>query len=230
MSVAPVITRGLGSPANAVAAATGGGLAAATWALGHVRGARKPLHPQGKVMLGSLTTGLTDERTGCHWLDDPAEYDDVIVRTSRAVGLPAPLPDIRGLAFRLRLRHGPADVLLASTGMGPLSRFALIARRTSGGPLTSLLPYRSPTGPILLGARPDGEAGFDLLWATLAGGWRRFGHLAVGSQQAPDQRIRFDPVRNVPPGLRQYDWIERLRGPAYVTARRVSAAVPSGIP
>lgn len=212
-----------GSPPKAVATLAGSGLAAATWALGHVRGGSKPLHPQGKILFGTLTTGLTDERTGARWLDESAVYADVIVRTSRAVGLPPPLPDIRGLAFRLSLPQGRADVLLASTGMGPLSRFALVARRTSGGPLTSLLPYRSPNGPILLGARPDDDTGFDLLWATLAGGWRRFGYLDVSTREAPDQRIRFDPVRNVPPGLRQYDWVERLREPAYVTARRVSA-------
>lgn len=210
------------SATESLATVAGRGLAAGTWALARVRGASKPLHPKGKVLLGTLTTGLADESTGVAWLDHDVEHPGVIVRTSRAVGLPAPVPDIRGLAFRVPSPGRPADILLASTGLGLVSRFVLTARRESGGPLSSLLPYRSPDGPLLLGARSDGGTGFDLLWASLAGGWRRFGHLAVGGQEAPDQPIRFDPVHNVPPGLRQYAWVERLRSPAYATARRTS--------
>jgi hypothetical protein len=37
--------------------------------------------------------------------------------------------------------------------------------------------------------------------------------------------VSFDPVRNVLPGLAPYDWVRRLREPAYLTARRSRSGV-----
>jgi hypothetical protein len=57
-------------------------------------------------------------RWGVPWLDDPGT-DVGIVRFSRAAGLPAPVPDVLGLALRLGAAGRQHDLLLATTGMRP---------------------------------------------------------------------------------------------------------------
>jgi hypothetical protein len=152
----------------------------------------------------------------------------VVVRTSRAVGLPASLPDIHGLALRiLDAGRGPGDVLLASTGASTLGRFLLTwSVQTDAWPFTTLLPYRSPSGPVLLAARRDGTHGYAVSWARPTGPWHRFGSLVVGREH-PDQEISFDPVLHRVPGLEQYPAVVRLREPAYRRARRSRSAAES---
>lgn len=201
------------------AASVGGAaLAGATRVVAAVRPADKPLHPRGEVSGGRLRRTGGDQRTGVAWLDEPGD-DDVLVRRSRAVGLPAPLPDIHGLAIRVPLQTGHADLLLASTGLGRVTRFTLTGGRSPDSrPMTTLLPYRSPTGPLLLAAVPRPN-GFDLAWARPDGPWHGFGELVVGEASTGDALVSFDPVRNPVPGLDTYDWVRRLREPAYGTAR-----------
>jgi hypothetical protein len=205
-------------------AATGGEvLRAATRTVAALRPADKPLHPDGSVLQTRLDRAGSDERSGVDWLDRPGR-DDVLVRLSRAVGLPAPAPDIFGLALRVRLpedRHG--DVLFASTGLGRLTRFTLTAGRTpQARPLSTLLPYRTPTGPVLLSAVHRDESTIVLSWARGTGPWHAFGQLALGDEptEAPDASVSFDPLLNTVPGLDNYGWVKRLREPSYVSARR----------
>ena len=214
------------------ASATGGALAGVTHQLTRLRRAQKPLHPAGSVVTARLTrTGGSDSGVG--WLDDPGE-DEVLVRISRAIGLPAVVPDIYGLALRIPTAEGPADVLLATTGLGRLTRFVLTAgREVTARPLTTLLPYRSPRGPLLLAAVPveaasDGSAArFDLRWSVGLGPWTTFAVLDVPRTAGPDPAISFDAVENPPPGLEQYPWVRRLREPAYAAARRTAAGPDS---
>ena len=104
-----------------------------------------------------------------------------------------------------------------------MTRFVLTAaKRPSGRPLTSLLPYRSPRGPLLVAAAPDSPRTFDLLWAGPVGPWHRFGRLELGEAHGDDLQLSFDPVLNQLPGLSQYDWVRRLREPSYWTARERS--------
>ena len=130
-------------------AASGAGtlLAAATRGVGAVRQAPKPLHPRGSVAVARVSR-CTGVATGVAWLDEP-DSDLVLVRRSRAVGLPTRWPDVHGLAVRVALtRGGVGDLLLASTGWGPRGRFLLHAGRH---PETlffgSLLPYRPASVP-----------------------------------------------------------------------------------
>lgn len=59
----------------------------------------KPIHPRGIVAQAVVKrTGSTCGRWGIPWLDEPGT-DVGIVRFSRAAGLPAPVPDVLGLAF-----------------------------------------------------------------------------------------------------------------------------------
>lgn len=211
-------------------------LSAATAAVAAVRPAAKPLHPRGAVGRGRLVRhGAAAARSGAAWLDEPGT-DEVLVRRSRAIGLPAPLPDIHGLALRVPVPGGGyGDLLLATTGLGRVTRFLLtFAGTPQGRPMTTLLPYRSPTGPVLLAARHRSADLLELAWGRPRGPWWPFAELrlpaedvATGSGRpgdpdvgAPDARVSFDPVRHALPGLAGYDWVRRLREPAYRTARR----------
>lgn len=202
------------------AAADVGGktLAAAAGALAALRPAAKPLHPDGTIRTGRLERHGRGPRSGVRWLDEPGE-ERVEVRLSRAIGFPDPLPDIHGLALRLHGDDGPADVLLASTGIGRLTRHVLIpSRRPDGRPLTTLLPYATERGPVVLAAESAGLDEYRLSWSHPARPWHEFATLYLDASS--DARVEFDPVLHQVPGLQQYSWVRRLREPAYRRARR----------
>ena len=210
------------SPLDVLARTTGALLATGTRALGATWHRVKPLHPEGALRRATITRLGGPIRSGVPWIDDDGE-DEALVRVSRALGLPESLPDIHGLAIRVEPAGRPADLLLASTGLGRVTRFVLTAaKRPSGRPLTSLLPYRSPRGPLLVAAAPDSPRTFDLLWAGPVGPWHRFGRLELGEAHGDDLQVSFDPVLNQLPGLSQYDWVRRLREPSYWAARERS--------
>lgn len=197
----------------------GRALSTVTGRLADVRPADKPLHPVGTTFAGQLLRHGSDEPIGVPWLDQAGE-EEVLVRTSRAIGLPGALPDIRGLALRLRKgQKRYADVLFATTGWDPLTRHLLMPALREGQPLTTLLPYRSPIGPIVLGARPTGAHSFELHWAPLGRRWRVFGEITIELELTEKDNVSFDPVLNPLPGLQQYLWVERLRERSYATAR-----------
>jgi len=210
----------LDAPAHALASAGGLLLAGTTRAVASVRPAAKPLHPRGEVMQGRLFRRGARPATGVAWLDEPGE-DDVLVRRSRAVGLPGAAPDIHGLAIRVPSPGGGhGDLLLASTGWGRVTRFVLTwSRSPRTRPMTTLLPYRTARGSLLLGARTIGADCFELAVAAPDGDWTRFADLRLSTLLADDQDVSFDPVLHQVPGLEQYDAVERLREPAYRSAR-----------
>ncbi len=208
------------SAARAASSAGGQILRAATGIVA-ARPAAKPLHPRGSVVRGRLHR-LGSEGSGAAWLDGAGD-DEVLVRKSRAVGLPAPAPDIFGLAIRVPTGGGGhGDLLFASTGLGRLTRFTLTAAWTPyGRPLTTLLPYRTLAGPVLLSAVFRDERTVSLAWAVRAGTWHPFAELSLDEDPVDEAgTVSFDPVRNVLPGLGVYPWVRRLREPSYSTARR----------
>lgn len=219
----------LDSAARAASSVGGQVLRAATLIIA-TRPDDKPLHPRGSVVRGSLHRFGNGDRTGAAWLDEAGD-DQVLVRQSRAIGLPAPAPDIFGLAIRVPREGGPhGDLLFASTGLGRMTRYTLApARSPYARPLTALLPYRTPAGPLVLSAVFHDETTVALAWAVGAGAWHPFAELRlhrdpVGEADAP---VSFDPVRNPLPGLEAYDWVRRLREPAYRTARHSRGDQPS---
>lgn len=192
-------------------------LGAATRALAAVRPESKPLHPVGETVLGHVTRWGSAELTGVDWIDKAGE-DPVVVRRSRAIGLPRGLPDIQGVAVRIPAEGG--DLLFASTGLGLVTRFILTACRSPRGrPLTTLLPYETDSGALLLAIDGTATAPYALLWARPAGPWHQFGQLHLSTTPSSDSAISFDPVINQIPGLRQYSAVRRLREPAYQRAR-----------
>ena len=207
------------APVDLLARTAGGTLAAAVSVLGAARDRVKPLHPEGELRHATVTRLPGPVLTGVGWLDT-AGHDEALVRVSRGLGLPDALPDVHGLAIRLQLDGAEADILLANTGLGRLTRYVLTpTRQPTGRSLTSLLPYRSPRGPLLLAAVPDSERSFDLRWAGPVGPWQSFARLELGAPCGDDVRVSFDPIINVVPGLAHYDWVRLLREPAYWAAR-----------
>ena len=217
----PVDMTTLDSVTRAASAAAGTVLGVGARTLSAVRPARKPLHPDGRVLQGRLRRHGMTPPTGVAFLDGAGEQQ-VLVRESRAIGLPPPLPDIHGLAIRVTNPDGsPGDLLLATTGWGRLTRFVLTPSRTTyGRPLTTLLPYRTVAGAVLLGARRTGPGIVQLACAIGVRPWRVFAELSVSSDDSTDPTVSFDPVIHQVPGLGQYGAVVRLREPAYRSARR----------
>ncbi|WP_338403428.1 phosphodiesterase, partial [Dietzia kunjamensis] len=117
----------------------------------------KALHPKGVIAEATLSvTGVG--RTGSSLLDVTGRWPATI-RFSRAVGLPDAVPDIGGMAVRIHAER-PVDILLASTGTGPLSRYVLTTGwRTMGRTMTSMFPVLIAGRPLLLAAIPTGDGG-----------------------------------------------------------------------
>jgi hypothetical protein len=161
---------------------------------------------------------------------------EVLVRLSRALGLPEWLPDPCGLAIRAPDAHGPGrhqDFLLVSSALPPGGRHALLPSRGFGDlPYSTVLPYRLQGETVLIGARALGPRPgpkledlsrpgpvaleFELGVAGLAGGWKRFGRLTLERRLPPEQteRLGFDPT-NTGGGLELVGWLNRVRGPVY---------------
>jgi hypothetical protein len=212
----------LESAARAASSAGGQILRAAT-GVATARPAAKPLHPRGAVVHGALRRFGGGDESGVAWLDQTGD-DRVLVRHSRALGLSPRLPDIFGLAVRVPTDNGQhGDLLFATTGLGRLTRFTLTpARSPYSRPMTTLLPYRTPAGPVLLSAVFADETTVVLAWAAGSGVWHRFGELLLheNSAEETDRAVSFEPVRNVLPGLETYEWVRRLRDPSYITAEK----------
>jgi hypothetical protein len=201
--------------------------------VGLVRPAAKPLHPSGRLLTARVHRhGLSGtDRTGVPWIDDPGE-SRAVARFSRAAGLPDALPDVHGLAIRVQdpapgREH--ADLLMATTGLGAVTRFVLLPSRTPvGSTYSTLLPYRTVSGPLLLAATPDPDSSrMVLAVASLRGEWRVFGQLLLGDDDASrtgDESISFDPVLHQLEGLAYDRWVVRLREGAYRAARRTRGA------
>ena len=210
----------LASVGQAASAAGGLVLGGAARVLGAVRPSAKPLHPKGRVVRACLYRDGLEPPLGVEFLDTKS-IDEVLVRESRAIGLPGSVPDIQGLAIRVPKPDGTyGDLLFATTGWGKLTRFTLTTSRTTyGRPMTTLLPYRTEAGPVVLGAKGEGGHSVELSCAIGDGEWRRFADLVITEQDAGDPTISFDPVLNQLPGLEQYDAVVKLRAPAYDAAR-----------
>ncbi|MGX9900097.1 SRPBCC family protein [Arthrobacter sp. SA17] len=214
----------------------------------------RPIHPKGTLLTGELIRdglGNADnpqhsEPSGVPWIDVPGRHA-VTARYSRSIGLPAPLPDILGLALRLEDDGGPEDVLFATTGWSWPARFALLPRRDPiKATFTTLMPYKGARGPVLLGLTKEssrtalqGTASLEtqpladdwvlaMHYARPSGPWIRFGTLTLRpAPDAGDTGLRFDPVLNPLKNAGTYAWTRRLRAPAYGTARQPNAHKPT---
>lgn len=200
-----------------------------------------PIHPHGVLLHGTLRREGSELRTGIRWIDEPDPQPiPVLARASRSAGVPPPIPDVIGLAMRFEGDAGPADLELASTGAGWPWRFWLLLHRSpSRAHLGSMLPYRSPSGPVLIAARTVVPHDLPMSPAALAerlesepwrlllhvarprGEWHPFAELELRREPGPlDPLLRFDAGRHPLPGALHYAWVQRLRQPSYDRVQR----------
>ncbi|WP_043806329.1 hypothetical protein [Paenarthrobacter aurescens] len=201
----------------------------------------RPIHPKGIRLVGTLERDAGPrEPSGIPWLDT-AGSNVVDARLSRSIGLPDAFPDIIGLAVRFTEQDKLSDMLLATTGPTGLGRFILRLRRDAASAVfSSMMPYRSDRGPVLIAARTIGGPAklpvepsafrsllgneswtLELHHASPLGPWNRFGTLTLSlADHAADTPERFDPVLNPLPTAGTYGWTRRLREPSYALARR----------
>jgi len=202
------------SAARLLGSALGGVLAVAANAP-TLLGRRQPLHQRGTTWAGVWRVHAPWPESGVDVLADAVSVA-VSARTSRAVGLPAPWPDVGG--FAVRFPDGAA-LLFASTGLGPRTRRLLAPRRPGGrDPLTMLLPLHTRLGRVDLGARVDGAT--VRVQTSLEGGpWVERATVRLAGPVRTV--VRFDPLR-LPRGLAWSRFWAAARRPAYAVARRAA--------
>lgn len=195
----------------------------------------RPIHAHGAIFDGRLEM-RPSPGSGIRGIDDPPVADvPVVVRVSRSVGLPPWAPDVYGLAMRWVQGGEEIDLQLASTGIGVPGRFLLLPRLTpSRATLSSVVPYRTPRGPVMLCARTvpprrlpgaleelrravDSEPWtLRLSFASPGGRWHPFADVRLDSARATDDAgLRFDIDRRPLPGAETYPSVQALRGPSY---------------
>ncbi|MEH0973491.1 phosphodiesterase [Micromonospora sp. CPCC 205546] len=218
----------------------------ATAALTRLRRARL-LHPAGRSFAGEVVVwGTPGPPTGVPLLDDPGHFR-ATVRLSRGVPTPQGWPDVLGLAVRLHREAGrPFDLLVSSSGAAPLLRNLPLPRRRFAGTYSTIMPLRAGRRRLFLAALADPESPdlgrslaevsavaradaprLVLAVASAVGPWRPFGQVSLGAQlsASEDAALAFDPIGNLPPGLRAVGPIAWLREQTYRGSRRARGAV-----
>ena len=191
------------------------------FALGTVAALRrgKAVHPKGVVHEATLTIdGAGAAPAGVDFLQTPAEHP-AMVRVSRSIGLPRPLPDLLGLSVRVPDAHGPDRhqdfLLITSADLPVLHHVFLPATEVDQRPYSSSLPFRAADGLYLIGAVPRTEGGFDFSVASLGGRFKTVGRLEVGGR-LPDEldATRFNPW-NTGGGVQPAGSLNRMRDRSY---------------
>lgn len=200
------------------AVGTAGGLATGA-VLGAVAAVRrtKSVHPRGVVRDAQLElTGAGPAAS--ELLGRPGSYR-ALVRFSRSIGFPEPLPDLLGMAIRVLDAYGAGrdqDFLLISSADAPVAHHLFIpASDAHQRPYSSALPYAAGGARFLVGALPVGDA-FDLAVAAPRGRFAAIGRLTLGDE-LPDaaNATRFNVRENTGGGLAPTGAINRMRDLAY---------------
>jgi hypothetical protein len=215
--------------------ALGGALAG----LAAVRGG-KAVHPAGAVHRARLVVdGAAHAPRASELLSAPAEHP-ALMRFSRSLGLPRPVPDLLGVSLRVLDAYGPERhqdfMLVTSVDLPVLHHLFVPATDVQQRLYSSSLPYRAGDETFLVGVVPDAESprpsgddeldrlsraaatgrlSFGLSIAPVGGRFRRVGSLHVGERMdhAADA-LRFNPF-NCGGGLRPAGALNRLRDYAY---------------
>ncbi|NES16806.1 phosphodiesterase [Micromonospora sp. PPF5-17] len=204
------------------------------------------LHPAGRPFAAEVMIwGTPGPPTGVPLLDLPARWP-ATVRLSKGVPTPVGWPDVLGVAVRLhRDPEPPVDLLVSSSGAAPVLRNLPLPRRRFTGTYTSIMPFRAGARRWFLAALADPDSpdlGRSLAEATAAvagdeprlvlavastvGPWRPFGQVSLRTPRGAreDAALAFDPVGNVPPGLRLAGPLAWLRETSYRGSRRARGA------
>ena len=122
----------------------------------------KAVHPHGDVYAARLVVGgVPAAPAAAQLLASPGEHA-ALVRLSRSLGLPRPLPDLLGMSIRVLDAYGPGrhqDFLLVSSVDRPvLHHLFLPASDAQQRPYSSSLPYRAGGERFIVGALPHPES------------------------------------------------------------------------
>ncbi|WP_435207223.1 phosphodiesterase [Micromonospora sp. bgisy143] len=217
----------------------------ASAALGRLRRGRL-LHPVGASFAAQVTIwGTPGPPVGVGLLDNPGVYAGT-VRLSRGTPTPGGWPDVLGLALRVHVEAGPPfDLLVSSSGAAPVLRNLPLPRRDFSGTYSTIMGYRTGRRRLWLAALADPEAvdlgrtlsavtavaradapRLVLAVASAVGPWRPVGQVAIGAplDARQDAALAFDPVRNLPAGLRAAGPLAWLREQTYRRSRRARGA------
>src|SRR5687767_10494345 len=133
---------------------------AVSGALAAVAAARrgKAVHPHGAVHRATLRVpGAAAAPRAARLLGEPGEHE-AIVRFSRSVGLPRPLPDLLGMSLRVLDVYGAGghqDLLLVTSVDLPLVHHVFVpAGDVQDRVYSSSLPFRAGDERFLVGALP----------------------------------------------------------------------------
>ena len=164
--------------------------------------------------------------TGVPLFDEPSTRA-ATVRFSRGAGLPEPLPDIPGIALRIRDAHGRGrhqDFLMNASVDLPILHHLMVPMLAGrlGTAYSSILAYRIAERLMLVGAVDRTEDGFALALAPVL---RRFGppvatvRLGRRLPKAEADALRFNPW-NTGGGIRPAGPFQALRAAAYPGSQR----------
>jgi hypothetical protein len=205
----------------------------------------KAVHPDGVVHEARLVvTGAAAAPAGARLLREPGEHR-AVVRFSRSLGLPRPLPDLLGISIRVlepfeRGRH--QDFMLVTSVDRPILHHVFVpALDVQHRIYTSSLPYRAGDERFLVGVLPrdqsprgvgrtefdrlataaaTGELVFDVAVASVEGRFAPVAELRIGDRlPAAFDALRFN-AWNTGAGLEPAGWLNAARRPAYELSQR----------
>lgn len=228
---------------DAAGLAVGGALASLAW----LRGG-KAVHPHGVTYGAELAIDGAGAAPAASQLLSSAATHRALVRFSRSLGLPRPLPDLLGVSIRVPDAYGSGrhqDLLAVSSADAPVLRHVFLpSGDVQQRPYSTALPYRAGEELFVIGLRPvadsprpsggdefdrlaraaaTGGLRFELAVATARGRFARVGELRIGSR-LPDSldALRFNPF-NCGGGLEPASMLNRLRDYAYPLSQRAWA-------
>jgi hypothetical protein len=179
-------------------------------------------HPDGVAYAATLAVP-GDAATGAPLFDQQKEHR-CIVRLSRGVGLPRPLPDTLGLAVRIEDAYGRQrhqDFLMNTSLDAPVLHHLILPSLLPGQSYSSVLAYRIGGRVRIVCAIPRGRGAFDLALAPLGGRLVPVARLTLGERLPGEiaERIKFNPW-HTGPNIQPFGPFQRLRGQAYPGSQR----------
>jgi len=209
-------------------------LARAFALLGRLRRGRA-VHGRGEAWHGELRVPAASrssdvggtERWGAPLLDEPGTHA-VLVRRSRALGLPSWLPDVTGVAIRVLDAGGTGlhqDLLLDTGGRSVIGRRVPTLHLAGHEQhYSSLLTWQAGSGKVMFGARATGPSSMQLLLARSSGPWQAWATLTLTERLPRDaaDALHLSPA-NTGAGLTPVGWLQRLRPDSYAASARGDA-------